>query len=153
MELLDILQAFKGGKDVEYRGLRDQLWQKVCGDHKWNTERFEYRVKPEYEVYPYTKEELFESISIYGSWVRKWNDTTAFFYIADILPDRILLKQTRKGTEKCVRSYQDFADMYVWRKNSSPCGWSSALYEVVEEPVYDKGVQMGVERLVKRKES
>ena len=48
MELLDILQAFKGGKDVEYRALKGQVWQRVCGDHKWNTEKFEYRVKPEY---------------------------------------------------------------------------------------------------------
>lgn len=152
MELLDILQAFKGGKDVEYRGLKGQVWQRVCGFHKWNTEKFEYRVKPEYEVYPYTKEELFESIAMHGSLVRKWNDTTVSFYIADVLSDRILLRRNRRGTEKCV-SYQDFADMYVWRDNSSPCGWSSALYEIVEEPVYDKGVQMGVERLVKRKES
>ena len=26
MELLDILQAFKGGKDVEYRALKGQVW-------------------------------------------------------------------------------------------------------------------------------
>lgn len=155
MELLDILQAFKEGKITQYRGHSDQIWQSVCCGHKWNTEKFEYRIKPDREIYPYTREELFEAISLYGSKVMV-KSTGDLFYISDVLSDKIQLKKGRKGSEICV-SYQDFADEYCWNDSMWPmsctlCGWDSQIYDIVEEPIYDKGVRWGTERIVKRRE-
>lgn len=89
-------------------------------------------------------------------WVGKLKSTGELFYISDVLSDKILLKKDRKGSEICV-SYQDFADGYCWNDSMWPtsctlCGWDSQIYEIVEEPIYDKGVRWGTERIVKRRE-
>lgn len=152
MELLDVLQAFNEDKEVQYRGHGTQMWQSVGRGHKWNTEKFEYRVKPDREIYPYTREELFEEISKYGSKVMA-KDTGDVFYISDVLSDQIRLKRNRWDSEKCV-SYQDFADGYLWDDDAMRrilCGWDSKIYEIAEEPIYDQGVQWGTERVVKKR--
>lgn len=128
------------------------MWRSVSHDHKWNIEKFEYRTKSDREIYPYTREELFEEISKHGSNVMA-KSTGNVFYIADVLSDhQIRLRRSRWESEKCI-SYQDFADGYLWDDDvmqRTPCGWDSNKYEIVEEPVIHQGVQWGTERVVKK---
>lgn len=61
-ELLPVIQAFAEGKTVQFRGtVNDSMWQDDLG--KWSVlefdiEEYEYRIKPEPSLVPYTAEEL-----------------------------------------------------------------------------------------------
>lgn len=58
--LLPVIQAAADGKDVEvrFKGSKKDLWElRTNSGARWDLSNFEYRIKPEPKLRPYTREE------------------------------------------------------------------------------------------------
>ena len=44
-EIIDVIQAFEDGKEIEHSLRTENIWRKGTNDPCWNFARFDYRVK------------------------------------------------------------------------------------------------------------
>lgn len=148
MDLLKILQAFENGEKIQKRLKKEgEEWEDIEPNHLWSIADFEYRIKPDREIYPYTKKELIAKIAYLGS-IEVEKDEHIYF-ITDIWEDYV---EIERGLEVCKITLKDLAEGYIWSNERAPCGWDSKEYEVVYEPLIDRGIQYGTERVVRRKQ-
>lgn len=64
-EAIAVMQAFAAGQEVQlrHRGAPGNEWQKYpASDPKWNWEEFDYRVKPQPRLRPFTAREAVEHL-------------------------------------------------------------------------------------------
>lgn len=145
MKLLDILKAFENGEKIQKRLKKSLIWTSVEPNHLWNIADYEYRIKTDRTIYPYTKQELLEKIAEKGLWIV--NDERNFFRIVDITDLYVIVK----SSTDFQLTYDGLAEGFKWKKDDTPCGWDSEEYEAVDEPIFHQGVQWGTERVVRRK--
>lgn len=112
---IKVMQDYVNGKEVEYRIVGKDDWYNAATPC-WDWTLYDYRVKPEPKVRPYTFEELCEAVKKHGALVRL-NKNYAVYSM--VFFDRACLNL---GSCEEYESYEDFANNYKWLDDNSPCG-------------------------------
>lgn len=112
---IEVMQAYVDGKHIQARGIgRNDIWGEVINP-MWDFDTFEYRIKPEKKLRPYTFEEMCEAVKKHGLLVNTKGIKEAFT-ICGFDETNVFYK-----TDTC-ETYEEFLNNNVWLDDNSPCG-------------------------------
>lgn len=116
-EQIAVMQAFAEGKEIEVRPLGSNDWVTTLTPG-WNWSCFEYRIKIEPKLRPYTFEEL-QAEMAKGKIAVKKGDFSYIITIMEVADDCGDEKIKLSNCRRC--SYEEFLEYYRWL-DGSPCG-------------------------------
>ena len=122
-EMIEVMQAFARGEQIEYREKKDSEWLPLFHDPYWDWAQFEYRIKSKPTCRPYKNaSEFLQAQKEHGMNIRlKWcNCYMLPLYITNIL----IGVQYPQGDGSIVDidvSYEELLRDYTWQ-DGTPCG-------------------------------
>lgn len=133
-EMIEVMQAYERGEQIEYRDKCDYNWY-PSQVPSWDWVQFEYRVKkqPTYRPYKNAKEFL-KAQEKHGMWLKSIkkecyrlpinvNDKGVLVDIVTAFTgdDNLCLSNAYKTVEPCLITYQTLLETNVW-KDGQKCG-------------------------------
>lgn len=113
-----VMQAFAEGKKIEIRGRRSKEWSDI-EDPSWDWVGFDYRIKPEPKLRPYTFEEL-QAEMAKGKIAVKTKGESHIFIISQVHDDFKEGYQIQLSDWRQI-SYKQLLRCCQWL-DGSPCG-------------------------------
>lgn len=120
-EKIAVMQAFADGKKIEICLINADPIKKwfVCYDPTWNWDSFDYRIKPEPKLRPYTFDELQDEMAK-GKFAVKLKGQKRILTILQVLDDVKEIYKI-KLSDWMESSYELLMEHYQWL-DGSPCG-------------------------------
>lgn len=114
---IDVMLAYVNGEKIQVKNKNEKEWKDWEKDFypTWNYEYFDYRIKPEKRVRPYTFEEMCDAVKMHGLIV-KVKSQNVIYVIGAFDENNILYKDGVYGT------YEEFLNEYIWFDDNSQCG-------------------------------
>ena len=124
-EMIEVMQAYERGKQIEYRGKDEECWfpMHISFEPEWNWAKFEYRVTVQPAYRPYKNiQEFLRAQKEHGMNIRlnKCNYYGLPLYITNILIG-IQWPQGDGSTVDIDVSYEELLRDYTWQ-DGTPCG-------------------------------
>lgn len=116
-QAIAVMQAYCEGKSIQFKGKKDIEWSNSDreGTFAWNWNVYDYRIKPEAKVRPYTFEEMCEAVKKHGLLV-KTKGINEVFAVGGFDEENVFYK------EDCCETYEEFVKHNTWLDDNSPCG-------------------------------
>ena len=120
-EMIEVMQAYERGEQIEYREKKDSEWLPLFHDPYWNLSNFDYRVKPTHRPYKNAAEFL-AAQKEHGMNIRLNGHNYYGFplYITDTLIG-IQCLRSDGSVVSVAKLYEDLLREYTWQ-DGTPCG-------------------------------
>lgn len=119
-EIIEVVTARMEGKQIQFFDEESKEWLDcINNDPAWEFSSYDYRVKPEPKIRPYTIEELIINMKSHGNILRMYGRNGILsddYYIIRTFNKSIVIVSHTEFT------YEEFAYKFVWADNNSPCG-------------------------------
>ena len=128
-EMIEVMQAYERGEQIECRDLGTEPWYPVSNDPDWdndpdwNMSDFEYRIKPKLTYRPYKNaQEFLQAQKEHGMNIRRkgCNYYRLPLYITDTLIG-VQYPRSNGNIVSIDKSYEDLLREYTWQ-DGTPCG-------------------------------
>lgn len=116
--LIEIMQAYVDGKQIQYRGPWSLPWKDVTEPIIWNFANFEYRVKPENMLRPYANaKEFLDAYKAHDSLLKRKVDEN--YYTVLVIKEHGIV--FNNGKKEDFLYYDELIKVFTF-SDDSPCG-------------------------------
>lgn len=117
-QAIAVMQAYVDGKALQYKSKNTNHWHEflTASTPTWRWLEFDYRIKPEAKVRPYTYEEMCKEIKKHGGYI-KLTESGAVYNI-NFFDKEIIIS----GNDREADDYEFLCRNFVWFDDNTPCG-------------------------------